>query len=214
MTINVNEIFYSIQGESSFAGRPCIFVRLTGCNLRCAYCDTQYAYGEGEALSLAAVLERVGAYPCRLVELTGGEPLLQEPAPELIAGLLDRGYTVLLETNGSQDISRADSRCIRIVDVKCPSSGEAASFDSANLDRLGSRDEVKFVVGSRADYEYARDMLRQVRERTAVAHIHFSPVHALLEPERLAGWILEDGLEVSLGLQLHKLLWPDRQRGA
>jgi 7-carboxy-7-deazaguanine synthase len=153
--LRVNEIFFSIQGESSYAGLPCVFVRLSGCNLRCTYCDTRYAYEQGDHMDVSEIIDRVSGYDCRLVEITGGEPLLQEETPALISGLLDRGFTVLLETNGSMDISGVDGRCIRILDVKCPSSGEAEKNDFGNLPLLTHEDEIKFVVGDRADYEYA-----------------------------------------------------------
>ncbi|MCP4715272.1 MAG: radical SAM protein, partial [Deltaproteobacteria bacterium] len=152
--MKVNEIFYSIQGESSYAGYPCVFVRLTGCNLRCSYCDTRYAYDEGEDCTEEQVLERIAAYGCSLVEITGGEPLLQPDTPGLISRLLDRGCRVLLETNGSMDIGSVDRRCVRIVDIKCPSSGEAGRNDEANLARLTAQDEVKFVIGTREDFDF------------------------------------------------------------
>ncbi len=211
MSLLVNEIFYSIQGESSFAGRPCVFVRLAGCNLRCTYCDTRYAYAEGTELDVPAVIARVSAYGCPLVEVTGGEPLIQEDAPLLVRGLLDRGFTVLMETNGSRDIRRVDDRCVRIVDVKCPGSGEHEQNDLANLDRLSARDEVKFVIGDRGDYEFARTIARRLGGRPNP--VHFSPVFGRLEPAHLAAWILTDRLAVRLQLQLHKIIWDPDQRG-
>ena len=155
MALKINEIFYSIQGESSFAGRPCVFVRLTGCNLRCAYCDTAYAYVAGVSWQIRDIIGHIGRYGSRLVEITGGEPLLQDETPALVKALLDLGWTVLMETNGSLDVRRVDEQCIRIMDVKCPSSGEADRNDLDNLRRLTAHDEIKFVIGDRGDYEYA-----------------------------------------------------------
>jgi 7-carboxy-7-deazaguanine synthase len=214
MALKVNEIFYSIQGESSYAGRPCVFVRLTGCNLRCSYCDTRYAYEEGEDLEVDAIVDRVRSYRCPLVELTGGEPLMQAETPMLVTRLLDDGCEVLLETNGSHGIGGIDRRCVRIIDIKCPSSGQAEHNDLGNLARLTEKDELKFVIGTREDYEYAKRTLGLVGSKQPGAHrTHFSPVFGELAPETLAGWILEDGLKVRLHLQLHKIIWPPERRG-
>jgi 7-carboxy-7-deazaguanine synthase len=212
--LKVNEIFYSIQGECSCAGRPCVFVRLTGCNLRCTYCDTQYAYHEGRELEIRDIVEIVSSYKCPLVEVTGGEPLIQEETPVLIKTFLKGGYQVLLETNGSQDISRIDGRCIRVVDIKCPSSGEEKKNDLRNLSRIGSRDEIKFVIGGREDYDFAKNVL-DFGDLNALNpnQVHFSPVFARIEPKVLAGWILEDRLDVRLHLQLHKIIWEPERRG-
>jgi 7-carboxy-7-deazaguanine synthase len=197
VTLKVNEIFYSIQGESSYAGRPCVFVRLTGCNLRCSYCDTQYAYEEGEELEIGEIIDRVASYNCRLVEVTGGEPLIQEETPTLIRRLIDEGYETLLETNGSQDISKVDDRCVRIVDIKCPSSGEAEQNDLKNIERLTHKDEIKFVIGSREDYEFARKMLGFLEPNPlSVGAVHFSPSFGKLDPKMLSEWIMEDHLKV------------------
>ncbi|MCX5899721.1 MAG: radical SAM protein [Proteobacteria bacterium] len=211
--LKVNEIFYSIQGESSFAGLPCVFVRLTGCNLRCSWCDTTYAYDEGLDFSVEAVMARIRAYPCRLVEITGGEPLLQNDAPVLARLLLDQGYTVLVETNGSLNIDHLDTRCVRIVDMKCPSSGESEKNDLSNLERLTMQDEVKFVVGSREDYEFAKALLPRLPACFKIKNIHFSPLCAMLPPARLAGWMLEDGISARLSLQVHTIIWPGKPRG-
>lgn len=214
MPLKVNEIFYSIQGESSFAGYPCVFVRLTGCNLRCSYCDTQYAYEEGEELEIAVVLQKVLNFSCPLVEITGGEPLLQPEAPDLVRLLLDGGLRVLVETNGSLDIKAIDARAVRIIDVKCPSSGEHERNDLQNLKRLTPLDEIKFVIGAREDYDYARRMLKMIPELPgAERKIYFSPVSGRLAPRDLAEWILEDRLPVRLNLQLHKILWPGEEKG-
>jgi len=214
LSLKVNEIFFSIQGESSYAGHPCVFVRLTGCNLRCVWCDTTYAYEEGDVMEPADIADRVESYRCPIVEITGGEPLLQKETPDLIRVLLDRGLRVLLETNGSLDVSSVDPRCIRIIDIKCPSSGEAGKNLFANLDHLTEKDEIKFVIGDRDDYDYARGKLPLIIGKTAGRNIiHFSPVHNRMDPRTLARWILEDSLPVRLQLQIHRILWPDRKRG-
>jgi 7-carboxy-7-deazaguanine synthase len=212
--LKVNEIFYSLQGEASYAGRPCVFVRLTGCNLRCSYCDTQYAYEEGEVLGIDQILNGVASYQCSLVEVTGGEPLLQNETPLLVHRLVEKGYQVLLETNGTLDIGQLDKRCVKILDVKCPSSGEADRNDLSNLARLTPIDEIKFVIGDRQDYEYARGILdREKVSPSRVKAVHFSPVFGRLAPRNLATWILEDHLTVRLQLQLHKILWDPEKRG-
>lgn len=206
--LKVNEIFYSLQGESSRAGRPCVLVRLTGCHLRCVWCDTPYAFYDGEWLTREDVLARVAAFGCRLVELTGGEPLLQPGALPLLTALCDRGYEVLLETSGAVDIAPVDPRVRRIVDVKCPGSGEAERNHWPNLELLRPTDELKLVLADEADYRWARDLVlsRRLHERCPV---WFSPVAGRLPPHDLAGWILRDRLPVRLQLQLHKLLWGD-----
>ena len=211
MAVEVSEIFHSIQGESSWSGQPCVFIRLTGCNLRCAYCDTSYAYEQGRFMEIAEIMERVRRLRCDLVEVTGGEPLIQAETPSLIGGLLDAGHTVLLETNGSIDIGVVDPRCVRIMDIKCPSSGMAGQNDLRNLKKLGVQDELKFVIGSREDYEFARDLLSTLP--AARCKINFSPVFGSLAPRSLAEWILEDHLAVRLNLQLHKIIWGPEARG-
>lgn len=214
MPLKVNEIFYSIQGESTHAGRPCVFVRLTGCNLRCSYCDTRYAYEEGATMEISQILEQVAPFQCRLVEITGGEPLLQDDTPILIKSLLDDGYEVLLETNGSIDISSVDPRCTKIMDVKCPSSEMHYKNNLENLNRLTSRDELKFVLGTDEDYRYAKKMIDDVRMNLQpLKAIHFSPIFGRLEPEILAEWILADHLNVRLQIQIHKYMWGPEARG-
>jgi 7-carboxy-7-deazaguanine synthase len=214
LALKVNEIFYSIQGESSCAGRPCVFLRLTGCNLRCTYCDTTHAYEAGEEIPIADLVQRIAAYHCPLVEITGGEPLLQSETPPLITRLLDAGFRVLLETNGSRDISQVDERCVRILDIKCPSSGEAEQNDLGNLCRVTARDEIKFVLGDREDYDFAKGiMARGDFPVTRIKEIHFSPVSGRLALQTLAEWILSDRLPVRLHLQLHKLIWGPNTRG-
>jgi len=214
VSLKVNEIFYSIQGESSYAGLPCVFIRLTGCNLRCSYCDTQYAYEEGREMEISEIIDRVASCRCHLVEVTGGEPLIQQETPSLIFSLLEKGYEVLLETNGTQDISLVDERCVRIVDIKCPSSGEEKNNDLENLNRLTDKDEVKFVIGGREDYEYARKILEIIDYKSSrMSPVHFSPVFGKMKPEILAEWILEDNLNVRLQIQLHKIIWDPERRG-
>lgn len=214
MTLKVNEIFYSIQGESSHAGRPCVFIRLAGCNLRCSYCDTVYAYEQGTGRTIADILESVQKYGCPLVEVTGGEPLLQEETPSLVQALLDAGYQVLLETNGSLDITRVSQGCIRIVDVKCPSSGMAETANLTNLEVLTDQDELKFVIGDREDFTFACTVVSRIN-RCGLTHgpLLFAPVSGVLAASDLAAWILESGLPVRLQLQLHKILWPRKKRG-
>ncbi len=214
MPLQINEIFYSIQGESSYGGYPCVFIRLTGCNLRCSYCDTQYAYFEGEQLEIDDILKRIKLYQCKLVEITGGEPLLQQKTPQLITQLLEKRYKVLLETNGSQDIRQVDPRCVRIIDIKCPSSGEADQNKLDNLNHLTQEDEIKFVIGNRQDYEFAKNIIPLTElDKKPLRFIHFSPVFGRLEPRTLAQWLLEDHLPVRLHLQLHKIIWAPEQRG-
>ncbi|WP_020493974.1 radical SAM protein [Verrucomicrobium sp. 3C] len=209
----VNEIFHSIQGESSFAGEPCVFVRLTGCDLRCRWCDTQYAFFEGKRTPLNQLLPAVERFGCRLVEVTGGEPLLQKHTPLLLQQLCDGGYTVLLETSGAHSIAGIDPRVHRIVDCKCPSSGESSRNLPSNLELLGSRDEVKFVIGTEEDYRWAEAQLRDAPWIRLVRAVHFSPVQGELSLEVLAGWLLRDRLPVRLGFQLHKVIWAPDRRG-
>ena len=210
--LRVHEIFFSLQGESTFAGRPCVLVRLTGCQMRCRWCDTEHAFYAGEWLLVDEVVERVAGYGCPLVELTGGEPLLQPGAATLLRRLCDRGLEVLLETGGGLDISGVDARVRRILDVKCPGSGEAANNRWQNLDDLRATDEVKFVLANREDYEWARRVVEE-RRLHEVCPVHFSPVSQSLEPAELAAWVLADRLPVRLQLQLHKLLWGPDTRG-
>jgi 7-carboxy-7-deazaguanine synthase len=211
--ITINEIFYSVQGESTYAGRPCVFVRLTACDLRCSWCDTEYAFYEGAKRPLDEVLAAVERFECALVEITGGEPLLQEDVYPLMQALVDRGKTVLLETGGHRSTARVPPEVVSVLDVKCPGSGEAARMDWSNLDRLRPHDEVKFVVKDRADYEYARDVIeRHALSRRARA-VHLSPVHGVLNPRTLSEWVLADHLRVSVQLQLHKYIWSAETRG-
>ena len=211
--LQINEIFYSIQGESTHAGRPCVFVRLTGCNLRCKWCDTEYAFYEGRQMQIDEVAEIVRGYRCDLVEVTGGEPLLQEGVYSLIDAMLKSGHTVMIETSGASDVSRLDPRVIKIMDLKCPGSGECERNLWSNLDHLTARDEIKFVVADHADYEWARDTIvrRELAHRAGA--LLLSPVFGKLDPAALASWILEDRLPARMQLQMHKHIWPDVTRG-
>jgi 7-carboxy-7-deazaguanine synthase len=211
--LTVNEIFHSIQGESTWAGLPCVFVRLTACDLRCAWCDTPYAFYEGRRREVADVLAEVASHGCRLVEVTGGEPLLQPDVYLLMQGLLDAGHDVLVETGGHVPIDRVPAAVVRIMDVKCPGSGEAAKMRWDNLALLGGRDEVKFVVGDRADYEYAKSVVERGDWASRVAAILFSPVHGVLDASDLAAWVLADRLPVRVQLQVHKYIWEAGTRG-
>jgi 7-carboxy-7-deazaguanine synthase len=213
VSLDICEIFYSLQGESTFAGLPCVFVRLSGCNLDCSWCDTPYARTEAKTVSLEAVIEQVASFDCTLVEITGGEPLLQDLTPELITRLLSRGYDVLMETNGSLSIEPVDPACVRILDIKCPSSNAADSFLTENFDHLTPTDEIKFVIGSRMDYEFAGDIIRDRLSGHPKQKIHLSPVFGLIPAERMAAWIIEDNLHARLSLQQHKLIWNPEQRG-
>jgi 7-carboxy-7-deazaguanine synthase len=211
--LTINEIFYSIQGESTYSGRPCVFIRLTACDLRCGWCDTPYSFTEGRKMPIDAVLAEVDRHRCGLVEVTGGEPLLQPDVYPLMQALLDRGRTVLLETGGHLPVDRVPVGVERIVDVKCPGSGEASRNHWPNLDVLGPRDEVKFVIADRADYEFARGVVRERDLAARVRSVLFSPVHGVLPLRPLAGWILEDALPVRLQVQLHKYIWGPEVRG-
>ena len=211
--LTVNEIFFSIQGESSHAGKPCVFVRLTGCDLRCAWCDTPYAFDEGTKRTVEAVVAAVDTYRCALVEITGGEPLLQEDVYPLMQDLLAAGKTVLLETGGHVDISKVPRAVLKIIDVKCPGSGEAERTDLGNLARLAPHDEVKFVIRDRRDYEFARTLVRDHHLEGRCQAVLFSPVHRVLDPAQLSEWSLTDHLPVRIQVQLHKYLWGDDVRG-
>jgi 7-carboxy-7-deazaguanine synthase len=211
--LTINEIFHSIQGESTHAGRPCVFVRLTACDLRCSWCDTPYAFHEGRKVSVDDVVAQVSAVGCQYVEITGGEPLLQPDVYPLMRQLVERGHCVLIETGGHLSIADVPSEVIRIVDVKCPASGEAGKNCWANLDLLRPTDEVKFVIQDRGDYEFARHVVSRHDLIPRTAAVLFSPVHDVLEPKQLAAWILEDRLAVRLQLQVHKYIWGADVRG-
>ena len=210
--LRINEIFKSIQGESTYAGILCVFVRLTGCNLRCSYCDTTYAYDEGSAMSLNEIIKRVNGYGCRNVCITGGEPLLNEHISKLTKLLKKYLFKVFIETNGSQNIDILPKGIVRIVDIKCSDSGMEQEMDWKNIKRLNRTDEVKFIISSKKDYEWAKGITKKYKiiDSTTVL---FGLAHGKLKPKTLAGWILKDGLDIRLNLQLHKIIWPDKVSG-
>jgi 7-carboxy-7-deazaguanine synthase len=211
--LTINEVFHSIQGESSHAGRPCVFIRLTACDLRCTWCDSAYAFYEGVKRTLDEVVDEAVAFGCPLVEVTGGEPLLQKDVYPLIERLHDAGMQVLIETGGHRSIADVPDHATVIMDVKCPGSGEAAKHDAANFARLRAHDEVKFVIRDRGDYDYARDVVERESLAGRVAAIHFSPVHGQLDPKTLSAWVLADRLPVRVQLQVHKYIWGADVRG-
>ena len=211
--LTVNEIFHSIQGESTHTGRPCVFVRLAGCDLRCVWCDTSYAFHDGRKLDVSAVVADVEQYHCDLVEITGGEPLLQEDVYPLMDRLLASGVTVLLETGGHVSVDRVPAAVVKVMDVKCPGSGEQDRNAWENLSRLTAHDQVKFVIADRGDYEFARDVVRRHALEMRCEAVLFSVVHGVLPPVRLAEWMLADRLPVRLQIQLHKHLWGAETRG-
>ena len=211
--LTINEIFHSIQGESTHAGRPCVFVRLTACDLRCRWCDTPYAFHEGRKMSVDEVVADVEARGCLVVEVTGGEPLLQADVYPLMQRLLDAGKTVLVETGGHRSIAQVPAGVVRIMDVKCPGSGESERNDWSNLALLTPTDEVKFVIADRVDYEYARELVQREQLTSRVAAVLFSPVHGELEAKQLAEWVIADRLEVRVQLQMHKFIWTPETRG-
>jgi len=212
-TLTVNEIYHSVQGESTWAGRPCVFVRLTFCDLRCNYCDTDYAFYEGKKQTLKEVAHAVSIFGCPLVEITGGEPLLQKNVLPLMSMLADTGCTVLLETSGAHDISKVDPRVHRIMDLKTPGSGEVEKNLWSNIDHLTVRDEVKFVMGSRDDYEWSRDKVQRYSLPSRCHAVLFSPIFGRIDPREIVEWILADKLDVRFQLQMHKFIWSPTQRG-
>lgn len=204
MSLNICEIFYSLQGESTYSGLPCIFIRFSGCNLRCSWCDTTYAWSEGRKMAMEDILQEICKFPCSLVEITGGEPLLQEESIELMKVLHQNKYRILLETNGTQSLQNIPDYVVKIVDVKCPSSGFSESFLMGNLKYLNPADELKFVLASREDYVFALNFIKNNSLEDRI--LLFSPVTNLLTSETLAKWMLKDGVPAHLQLQLHKLL--------
>ena len=211
--LKINEIYLSVQGESTWAGLPCVFVRLTGCDSRCSYCDTEYAFYEGSRRSLDEVFGEVLRFECPLVEITGGEPLLQKSVLSLMAALCDADRTVLIETSGAHDISGIDPRVHRIMDLKTPSSGEVARNLYANIALLNHRDEVKFVIGSRDDYEWSREQIERHQLANRVNAVLLSPVFGRIEPREIVEWMLKDRLSARFQLQIHKFIWEPRARG-
>lgn len=210
LKLRITEIFYSLQGETSRVGMPTVFVRLTGCPLRCTYCDTTYAFSGGQTMSLAQILEEVARHRAHYVTVTGGEPLAQKNSLELLQALCDAGYEVSLETGGALDISRVDARVVKVLDIKTPGSGEAEKNLWGNLDALNPHDEIKIVLCDRADYEWAKQVLTE-RELDKKCAVLFAPVQGKLSPTDLAEWVLEDHLPVRMQVQLHKILWGDER---
>ncbi|MEE9497782.1 MAG: radical SAM protein [Nitrospinaceae bacterium] len=204
--LTINELFKSIQGESSFTGLPCIFIRLTGCNLRCTWCDTEYAFYEGKPKSVKEIVDAINPLGVPLVEITGGEPLLQDEVYELMNALLEKNYQVLVETGGGVSVEKVPERVIKILDIKCPGSGEVSKNLWGNLDHLNPHDEVKFVLADRADYEWSRKILDRTNIHKKV-QVLFSPVYDRLDLKELAAWVLEDNLPVRVQTQLHKVIW-------
>ena len=213
MQLDICEIFYSLQGESTFAGLPCIFIRLSGCNLNCSWCDTRYADKESLPMTLDQILQAVAAYNCNLVEITGGEPLHQDDTPALISLLIKKDYQVLLETNGSKSIQPVHPECIKIVDIKCPTSNESDTFLLENLDYFTEQDEIKFVIGSRKDYDYAKTIIEKRLNHISPKKIHLSPVFEAISLEEIAAWMIQDNLHARFSLQQHKLIWDSSKRG-
>jgi 7-carboxy-7-deazaguanine synthase len=211
--LTINEIYQSIQGESTWAGERCVFVRLTACDLRCNYCDTEYAFYEGKKETLDEIVGRVRGFDCSLVEITGGEPLLQKNVLPLMSRLCDSGHTVLLETSGAHDISKVDARVHRIMDLKTPGSGEVGKNLWSNIEHLTKRDEVKFVMGSREDYEWSCDNIRKFDLTNRCRAVLFSPIFGRIDPREIVDWILADKLNVRFQLQMHKFIWSPTQRG-
>ena len=212
-TLTINEIYHSIQGESTWAGEPCVFVRLTFCDLRCTYCDTEYAFYEGKKQTLDEIATAVAAFACPLVEITGGEPLLQKNVLPLMTMLADAGHTVLLETSGAHDIAQVDLRVHRIMDLKTPGSGECGRNLFSNIEHLTQRDEVKFVIGSREDYDWSREQVGRYALGKRCGAVLFSPIFGRIDPREIVEWILADRLPVRFQLQMHKLIWTPAQRG-
>ncbi len=210
--MKIHEIYQSIQGESTYAGQPCVFVRTRGCHLRCRWCDTEDAFETGDEKSLENILETVRDFGCPVVEVTGGEPLLQAETPVLMRRLLDEGYRVLLETGGALPIDRIDARAVIILDIKCPGSGMSTAMHWDNLNHLKKNDEVKFVIADEADYRWAKRVLAQ-HQTLSGKIIHFSPVFGEMDPRQLADWILKDRLPVRLQMQLHKIIWDPSMKG-
>lgn len=210
--MQITEIYQSIQGESSYSGLPCVFVRTTGCDLRCSWCDSEFTFTGGTKMSVDEILETVARFDCKLVELTGGEPLLQHDIYDLATRLLDRGHTVLIETGGHRDVSKLDSRVIRVMDLKCPASGECENNLWSNLEHLRSIDEVKFVIADRNDYEWTLQTIRQHNLEDRV-HLLISTAFGTVAPSQVVEWMLADKMRARFQLQAHKYIWPPEARG-
>jgi len=210
--LRINEIFFSIQGESTYAGLPCVFVRLTYCNLRCSYCDTEYSFHEGDWRDIDAIIQEVKSYGCNLVEITGGEPLLQDNVHDLMKRLCDDGFEVMLETGGHMDIGIVDQRVKRIMDIKCPSSGEHGKIYWQNIDHINTNDQIKFVIGTQEDYKFASKTIKKYNLENKCILL-MSPVFGKIDFEKFAGWILRDRQKVRMQLQMHKYIWQPDKRG-
>jgi len=213
LQLDICEIFYSLQGESTFAGLPCIFIRLSGCNLNCSWCDTRYAEKTSQSMTLDQIIDTIACYDCNLVEITGGEPLVQDDTPALISMLIDKNYQVLLETNGSKSIKSIHPGCIKIMDIKCPSSNESDTFLPENIQFLTQQDEIKFVIGSRKDYDHAEFIIRNSLNHISKKKIHLSPVFGRISFEDIAAWMIKDNLNARFSLQQHKVIWDPDKRG-
>jgi len=212
MILRINEIYHSIQGESSFTGLPCIFIRLTYCNLRCSYCDSEYTFHNGDDMTINQILNKINKYSCKLVEVTGGEPLFQEGCIELLQKLVDLDYKVLLETSGSLTIKNVPKKVINIIDFKCPSSNMRKKNLWDNINYLKANDEVKFVIGNREDYDWAKKKIQKYN-LTKICKVLMSPTYNEIEPQIITEWILEDNLNIRFQIQLHKKIWPEEERG-
>jgi len=211
--MKICEIFYSIQGESTFLGLPCIFIRTSGCNLKCLYCDTRFAYEEGYEIKAQEILEKIKNYNCNLIEITGGEPLLQEEVYGFIEKALKMKYLILFETNGSLPVNRLPEEVIKILDIKCPGSGQSEMMDFNNLSHLNRNDQVKFVIMDENDYNWAKKIIEENNLTSITENILFSPVYGILDPKKLAEWILKDNLNVRLQVQMHKIIWGHNAKG-
>ena len=212
MILKINELYHSIQGESSFSGLPCIFIRLTYCNLRCSYCDSEYTFHEGNNMNINEILDKIKGYSCKLVEVTGGEPLFQKNCINLLQELVDLDYKVLLETSGSLTIKDVPEEVINIIDFKCPSSNMKKKNLWENINYLKLDDEVKFVIGNREDYDWAKNKIKKYN-LTNTCKILMSPSYKEIEPQMITKWILEDNLDIRFQIQLHKEIWPEEERG-
>ena len=212
MKLKINEIYYSIQGESSYIGKPCIFIRLTYCNLRCSYCDSEYTFHEGNDMTIDEIINKIQNYPCKLVEVTGGEPLFQKECIDLLNKLVDLEYHVLLETSGSLSTKDVPEKVVNIIDFKCPTSNMKKKNDWENINYLKSSDEVKFVIGNREDYKWAKEKIEKY-DITSKCSVLISPSYKKIKPNIITEWILEDNLDVRFQIQLHKEIWSDKERG-
>ena len=212
MSLKINEIYYSVQGESTHAGRPCIFIRLTYCNLRCSYCDTEYAFYDGKDMEITDIMSEIKQWDCNLVEVTGGEPLFQEECIDLLNELVNSNYEVMLETGGSLSISNVPKKVIKIVDFKCPSSKMVKKNLWSIVDDLQPHDEVKFVIGNRGDFDWAKDRITEY-SLDKICTLLFSPTFGEIDPQQIVEWILAENLPVRMQLQMHKMIWSPEEKG-